>query len=202
MVWYLAFLILVGESPETDRFISDEEKEYIISNRGKGYGNMKTPWKGLFTSLPVWAITAAHTSFNWGFYTLFTDLPSYMKRTLNFDLELTGYISAIPYITVGLSMILTGLFADWLKIKNYLTLSQIRKYFSSFSFLAQGVSLVIVAYVTDPIACVILITISITMGAFSAAGFIVNPLDIAPQCASIILGISNTFGEFFQVLLG
>ncbi len=78
----MIFSILVGESPENDRFISEEEQRYIISNRGKGYGNIKTPWKGLFTSQPVFAITAAHTSFNWGFYTLFTDLPTFMKSII------------------------------------------------------------------------------------------------------------------------
>jgi MFS transporter, ACS family, solute carrier family 17 (sodium-dependent inorganic phosphate cotransporter), other len=31
-------------------------------------------------------------------------------------------------------------------------------------------------------------------GAFTWSGFIVNHLDIAPQFASILMGISNTFG--------
>jgi hypothetical protein len=78
-------------------------------------------------------------------------------------------------------MMLTGILADWIKIKNYLTLSQIRKYFTSFSYLAQAITLVIVGYLIDPIASVILITLSITAGSFSAAGFLVNPLDIAPK---------------------
>jgi len=37
------------------------------------------PWKDIFTSMPVWAITCAHFCENWGFYTLLTQLPSYMN---------------------------------------------------------------------------------------------------------------------------
>lgn len=109
-------------------------------------------------------------------------------------MESTGYISAIPYITVGTFMIFTGYLADWLQIKDYLTLTQIRKWFTSLSFIAQAITLVIIGYLTNPIACVVLLTISITSGALAASGFIINPIDIAPQYASIILGISNTIG--------
>lgn len=44
------------------------------------------PWKAIFTSLPVWAIVVAHFSENWGFYTLLTELPTFLKHRLNFDL--------------------------------------------------------------------------------------------------------------------
>lgn len=79
IVWSIIWTIFVGRSPEEDRFISEEEKNYIVSNRGESDKKLDTPWKSLFTSVPVLAITIGHISFNWGFYTLFTDLPSYLK---------------------------------------------------------------------------------------------------------------------------
>lgn len=36
----------------------------------------------MLTSGPVWAISAAHFAENWGFYTLLTMLPTYMKGEL------------------------------------------------------------------------------------------------------------------------
>lgn len=41
--------------------------------------NVDPPWKRFLTSLPVWAIMIAHFSENWGFYTLLTELPTFMK---------------------------------------------------------------------------------------------------------------------------
>jgi ACS family sodium-dependent inorganic phosphate cotransporter len=200
VVWFVVFIIFVANSPETDRFISEAEKLYIIEHRGKRHEVPKPPWKGLFTSLPVLAITGAHFCFNWGYYTMFTDLPSYMKHTLKFDLEFSGFMSAIPYITVGLLMVVTGYMADWLKIKKYMTLHQVRKHFTCQSFIFQAILLAVVAFVSDPVICVTLITLSITIGAFSASGFLVNPLDIAPQYASIIFGISNTIATLSGII--
>lgn len=40
---------------------------------------MKHPWGQFIKSPAVWAIIVAHFSENWGFYTLLTQLPTFMK---------------------------------------------------------------------------------------------------------------------------
>jgi hypothetical protein len=40
---------------------------------------LSPPWGKFFTSAPVWAIIAAHFAENWGFYTLLTQLPTFMR---------------------------------------------------------------------------------------------------------------------------
>ena len=83
MVWLALFLIFVKSSPERDKNISKREKDYIIANRGAididqpKFSDI--PWKAIFTSLPVWAIIVAHFCESWGFFTMFTELPSFMK---------------------------------------------------------------------------------------------------------------------------
>ena len=47
----------------------------------------RTPWFDIFTSLPMWALIIAHSGQNWGFYTLLTEMPSYMNSILKFDLQ-------------------------------------------------------------------------------------------------------------------
>ena len=47
----------------------------------------RTPWKDIFTSVPFWAILVAHTCNNWGFYTLLTTMPMYMKKVLKFNIS-------------------------------------------------------------------------------------------------------------------
>ena len=51
------------------------------------FQGVKMPWKAAFTSLPVWAIIIAHFTENWGFYTLLTELPTFLKDVLHFDLQ-------------------------------------------------------------------------------------------------------------------
>ena len=46
-----------------------------------------TPWLAFFKSKAVWAIIVGHTASNWGTYTLLTNIPTYMKEVLKFDIK-------------------------------------------------------------------------------------------------------------------
>lgn len=48
---------------------------------------MRTPWKAIFTSIPMWALIIVHCGQNWGYWTLITELPTYMNDILKFNLE-------------------------------------------------------------------------------------------------------------------
>ena len=48
---------------------------------------MKTPWKAIFTSVPMWALIIVHCGQNWGYWTLITELPTYMNDILKFNLK-------------------------------------------------------------------------------------------------------------------
>ena len=43
---------------------------------------MAPPWRAMLTSKAVWAIIIAHFAENWGFYTLLTGLPMFMRGKL------------------------------------------------------------------------------------------------------------------------
>lgn len=79
-IWFVFWMYIVKEGPEKDKYISQEELEYITKSLGGGgQRQVKHPWKSIFTSAAVWAIVASHFSENWGFYTLLTQLPTFLK---------------------------------------------------------------------------------------------------------------------------
>ena len=69
---------LLGESV---RHITDAELEYLRTAIGVSTEEsvMAPPWKAMLTSKAVWAIIIAHFAENWGFYTLLTGLPMFMR---------------------------------------------------------------------------------------------------------------------------
>lgn len=68
------------EGPEKDRFISKDELRFIQESLNqKGKETLVYPWKDIFTSSAVYAICASHFAENWGFYTLLTTLPMFLK---------------------------------------------------------------------------------------------------------------------------
>ncbi|GAB1294473.1 Sialin [Apodemus speciosus] len=131
IVWFILWMLIVSDTPETHRTISHHEKEYIVSSLKNQLSSQKVvPWVSILKSLPLWAIVVAHFSFNWTFYTLLTLLPTYMKEILRFNVQENGFLSALPYFGCWLCMILCGQAADYLRVKwNFSTLS-VRRIFT------------------------------------------------------------------------
>lgn len=94
---------------------------------------------------------------------------------------------------MGILLTISGYLADMFQEKKILTTGQVRRYFNCSAFLAQTIFMLLAAFLLHPTTSVVCITIAVGIGAFAWSGFAVNHLDIAPQYASILMGIGNTF---------
>lgn len=194
LLWFFLWWVVVKDHPEDDPHISQSELEYIKSSIGntESKTKIKHPWKAMLSSPPVWAIVAAHFSENWGFYTMLTQLPTFMKDVLKSELEATGFMSALPYLAMTLVVQFSGQLADYLRTKKILTTTQVRKLFNCGAFIFQTIFMTCAAFVSTIAGAVICITIAVGLGGFAWSGFGVNHLDIAPKHASVLMGIGNT----------
>lgn len=194
IVWAIVWFLFVKSSPAEDPNISEEERLYIETSlaNDEQEKDVKVPWKAIFTSLPVWAIVVAHFSENWGFYTLLTELPSFLKYRLDFDLSRAGFVSALPYLVMAITIQTGGHIADCLRRKQILSTTVVRKLFNSFGFTCQGICIIIAGYTTNWLVAVVCLTLAVGGGGFAFSGFYVNHLDIAPPFAGILIGITNT----------
>uniref|UniRef100_A0A7G3AT52 Sialin n=1 Tax=Lutzomyia longipalpis TaxID=7200 RepID=A0A7G3AT52_LUTLO len=193
--WAILWLILVRSSPETDGFISKEERSYIAKSLGNETEEKKKivhPWKSILTSMAVWAIVVSHFSQNWGFDTFLTQLPTFLNDILGLEIQATGIISALPYLTLSCLLVVGGYFADWCQIRGYLTTGQVRRYFSCGAFVLQCLFVLLAAFLSNSVGIILSLTLSVGLGAFANIGYMINPLDLAPNHASVIFGISNT----------
>ncbi|KRZ14949.1 Sialin, partial [Trichinella zimbabwensis] len=194
-IWSSIWLTTIAETPRSDQKITEAELEIIEKDKVLG-NKLKTksiPWKELITSKAVWAIIAVHTTENWGFYTMLTYLPAYMNDVLGFKLESTGFTSALPYLAMGILLQAGGYVADYINSKNIITLVLLRKLMASGGLFVQVLFTVILSFTVNYVAATILMTFCIGFGGLVWASFSINQLDIAPQYASVIMGISNTF---------
>lgn len=94
---------------------------------------------------------------------------------------------------MGILLAFSGYLADMLQVKKILTTGQVRRWFNCSAFLGQTVFMLLAAILMDKVTSIVCITIAVGLGAFAWSGFAVNHLDIAPQYASILMGIGNTF---------
>ncbi|XP_059615195.1 vesicular glutamate transporter 1-like [Phlebotomus argentipes] len=187
-LWYLAWLFIVRANPEVDPFIKEAEKQFILSSIGdrSQVKNIRHPWKDIFTSMAVWAVLI----------NVYADI----SDTLNFNLDTTGIMASIPYMVITALLFVSGFLADWTQVKGYLRTGQVRRFFNCGAFIVQMAFMLLTAFTTDPTLSIVFISLGVGAGAFAWSGYVVNPLDLAPSHASIILGLSNSFGTLAGIL--
>lgn len=193
-IWFIIWILIVKKSPIDDKYMSAQEREFILASLRKQTTSKKVPipWKSIFTSTAVWAIVGAQFAEGWGFFTIQTQLPQFLNDALKFDLQDSGAVAAIPYIAIAIMLQIAGYLADWVQIKNILTTKQTRKYFNTLSFFAQASCLLLAVFLLDRVMSVLFISIGVGMAAFAYTSYNVNSLDIAPQFAGIINGFCNS----------
>ncbi|XP_034941000.1 vesicular glutamate transporter 3-like [Chelonus insularis] len=201
LIWYALWCYIVTDRPEDDSRISESELRYIKKTLGESkQEKISHPWKDILTSPPVWAIVAAHFSENWGYYTMLTQLPKYMSDVLNFKLEKSGFFSAVPYLVMAIVLPISGHLADYLRSKKILTTTQVRKLYTCAAFMSQTIFMTITAFTGTATGAVICLTMAVGLGGFAWSGFSVNHLDIAPQHASVLMGLGNTVATLPGIL--
>lgn len=85
LLWAIMWWWLGSNTPQVNRWISEKEKEYIITslqtNTEDNYDDEKhkpklpTPWLSIFSSMPFLALILTQSAQVWGFWTLMTKIP-------------------------------------------------------------------------------------------------------------------------------
>lgn len=78
VVWFILFTLLCYSDPESHPFIKDSEKEFLTRELGclqRDKTLPLTPWRAIFTSVPMMALVCAQIGHDFGFFIMATDLP-------------------------------------------------------------------------------------------------------------------------------
>ncbi|KAL7737228.1 hypothetical protein ACLKA6_005410 [Drosophila palustris] len=190
-IWAVIYYLWGASSPAESKSISAEERELIeMGQFGERTVTIEeqevekphqqiTPWLSFIRSPAVLALVVVQSAYAYGFYTLLTQIPSYMKNVLDKDIKSNALLSSLPYA----AMLLLSLFFAWL------SKAMQRKDSISLSFQSQD---------QDTLAVVLLI---LTVGISSAAhvGFLINHIDLSPNYAGILMGICNCIANFMSL---
>ncbi|XP_025989174.1 putative inorganic phosphate cotransporter isoform X3 [Solenopsis invicta] len=198
IIWSVAWFLLVFDSPSQHPRISAEERHFIESAIGTTTTAkpLPIPWRALITSGPVWAIVITHACSVFSYHTIVNQLPTYMKYILHFNIKENGLLSSLPYLGKYIFALATSTLADYLRRNNKLSVTAIRKIFTTLAVLTPGILMVIQAYYgCNRVASVAVFTIALTINGAVTAGYLGNGLDIAPNFSGTIFGLANTFSS-------
>ena len=104
VIWSIVFIWTVNECPSVCHRINDRERKYIMSSLWgtATVSSPPVPYKAIVFSMPFYAILLAHMGQNYGYETLMTELPTYMKQVLRYSLKAVRTIKNIPNFLVDL----------------------------------------------------------------------------------------------------
>ncbi|CAH0715894.1 unnamed protein product, partial [Brenthis ino] len=204
-VWTVAYVFLGADSPRNSKMISAEEKMYIQSSLGhvgSEHKKLPTPWSAIFTSLPFISLIVAHCGQNWGFWTLMTEMPSYMKQVLGVDIKANGVMSALPYLAMYLLSFPIGFTSDFILKKNWLSITACRKLSNSIGHFGPAIALIGLSYVPagSVALAVTLLTIVVGLNAGHYTGYLLVHIDMAPNFAGTLMGITNCIANIISII--
>ncbi|CAL4066995.1 unnamed protein product, partial [Meganyctiphanes norvegica] len=189
--------IYSAETRFVHRNVMEAEKIYDIKYIGdsKHHKALRVPIKSILSSLPVWAIIVAGWGDSWGFYTLLTDLPIYMKNVLKKDIKSNALNSAMPYFGYVVYSLLVSNVGDRLRRNGIISTIVFRKVATALAHMVPAVMLLCLSLVEcNQEVTLALFFIAVTFQGGATPGFTTNIMDIAPNYAGTVYGIENAVG--------
>ncbi|CAF0855781.1 unnamed protein product [Brachionus calyciflorus] len=198
LIWSILFLIFMSESPKNQKCISNQESCYIIQTTKKSPHKPKsTPWKELFTSKICLSIYLVGFCFNWGGYLYLTQIPTYVRDVLKFDIQSNGILSSIPFIANWVVIFVSSFCADYLITKKILSKLAVRRLFTGLGMYLPAIGLIFLSFVdcSMPYLGVILLTLGLAFnGCAGTGGFFINCHEVGGPFNGILIGIQNMIG--------
>ncbi|XP_076368090.1 putative inorganic phosphate cotransporter isoform X2 [Tachypleus tridentatus] len=194
------WILFVHDFPSDHPRISKQELLEIEAEKGiqnnREMENKSIPWRQILTSFPVWAVIIAHYGNSWGFYTILIDLPTYLKNILHFDIEQNGFLSALPYLCQFAIGCLAGYAVDLIYRKKWFRVTVLRKISNSFGFYGSALCLTAVTLADcNHALAVTILALSMGFNGFIFPGFFVVGVDMAPNYAGVLMGLSNGISQ-------
>ncbi|XP_049873028.1 putative inorganic phosphate cotransporter isoform X2 [Pectinophora gossypiella] len=203
-IWTAIYVFIGADSPQSSHVISEEERFHIQNSLGHvgGHKKLKTPWKSIWTSVPFLALMIAHGGQNWGFFTLMTEIPSYMANVLGADIKKNGVLSALPYIAAYIMSFPVGFTADYIMKKKLIGITATRKMFNSIALYGAATVLIGLSYIpSDSMTLAVSVLVLVmAINAAHYAGFILVHIDMSPNFAGSLMGITNCFANIISII--
>jgi len=200
MVWTVPTAFMVYDSPSLHPRISKEEKNMLMNQTktSKIRPSIKEiPFKRIMLSGAVWGIIVANNAYIWARTHTQILLPQYMEF-LGFSMEENGYLSALPLLgCMVIGLIASRLFKFF--TNRGLSMSVARKVATTACLLGFGLLNGAVPLLgCNRLLIIIFTNLASSVMGFHLVGAWVASVDISPNYAGTIMGVSS----FFMYLTG
>ena len=149
IIWCAFWYLLASDNPQEHKFITNAEKEYLANQITDEFSKtIKVSlifdlffmlnylyfkleiWKKIFTSKACIVLFIHSFTTSWNMILFLTNVPTYFKEVLKFDVQSNGLLSSIPYVVVTIVIIFSGMLSDKIIESNRFKKRNVRVCFS------------------------------------------------------------------------
>lgn len=155
LIWSITWYFYGSNSPHEYAKISAEEIEFIASSQNNAAADVDkrtkfpTPWKSILTSIPCYSLIIVHSTHNWGFSIMLTEIPTYFKSILKLNIKENALMSSLPFLAKLIMSFVFSLIAGWLIKRNWVPLKYSRKIFNSIGHWIPAFALIALGCIAD-----------------------------------------------------
>ncbi|CAG2054585.1 unnamed protein product [Timema podura] len=198
--YFISWMYLVYDSPNKHPRISEEEKSYLASSiKIDDRVVPVAPWHKILTSSPYWAHISVSLAVAWISFTIGTELPLYLTKVLNYSIEQTSVISALPHLAQLISNIFNALLSQFVRDKGYLNKIVCYKVFNIVATVGPAIMMCIVPQLgCNHVAIIAVLTVAMFLNGAYYGGSFMNHLDLSANYAGSISAFASTISSIIS----
>uniref|UniRef100_A0A1I8ABJ8 MFS domain-containing protein n=1 Tax=Steinernema glaseri TaxID=37863 RepID=A0A1I8ABJ8_9BILA len=108
----ILFYTFYRDCPRMHKSVSGKELAKIEQGKSTASHKEPVPYKAILASLPIWGVWISNIGGNLGFHILLQYGPTYLNKVLKYEIQSTGFATAVPYVAATLVKVVAGPFSD------------------------------------------------------------------------------------------
>jgi MFS transporter, ACS family, solute carrier family 17 (sodium-dependent inorganic phosphate cotransporter), other len=198
-VWAVFWVRVAHDDPDEHPRISAAERELLAESRVPPARAEAVPFRRILTHRSVWAAAVAKFSMGWTIYVLLAWLPSYFVATHGISVAGSGFLAALPWITLTALLHVAGSLADRMLRGGY-DVTFVRKLMQSIGIGGSLTCLMLTATADSLIEAVLFTCAATGSLAFCYSGVEAAMVDMAPRYRGFVTGLASTAGNIPGVI--
>nr|CAD7596519.1 unnamed protein product [Timema genevievae] len=192
--YFISWMYLVYDSPNKHPRISEEEKNFLESSKEIDDRVIPmAPWIKIVINLPFWAHISVNMSVAWINFTIGTELPLYLTKVLNYNIQQTSVVSALPHLAQLASNVLCALTSQWIRNKGYLSKLICYKVFNVIATFGPAIMMCTVPQLgCNHVSIIAVLSMAMFFNGAYYGGSFLNHLDLSENYAGSTAAFAST----------
>ena len=193
LAWAVGWWWWFRDDPGEHRAVNARELDVILAGRGSFEPAESVPWGVIFGNRSVLALCFTHFCAAYGWYFYLTWLPTYLLRARGLDLEVVGWLAALPLLGIGFGSLLGGWASD--RAMRRLGARGGRRLLPLIGHPIAAASVVAAVFTPDATASALFFSVAAAFGAFGVSCSWAVTVDIGGAHSGVVSGAMNMLGN-------